>query len=90
MSWKAIVSGTTFDARTVCATASSCASATGTTATLGSIVDRREWIVGCLRRHAGQGAEQRRLAGVRYANDLDLHRRAPCYVRWPSGVLSRP
>ena len=76
MSWKAIVSGTTFDALTVCPTASSRVSATGTTATLGSIVDRREWIVGCLRGHAGQGAEQRRLAGVRYANDPDLHRRA--------------
>jgi hypothetical protein len=38
MSWKAIVSGTTFDALTVCATASSRGSATGTTATLGSIV----------------------------------------------------
>ena len=71
-----IVSGTTFDALTVCATASSRGSATGTTATLGSIVDRREWIVGCLRGHAGQGAEQRRLACVRYASDLDLHRRA--------------
>jgi hypothetical protein len=76
MSWKAIVSGTTFGARTVCATASSRGSATGTTATLGSIVDRREWMVGCLRGHAGQGAEQRRRAGARYANDLDLHRRA--------------
>ena len=37
MSWKAIVSGTTFGALTVCATASSRGSATGT-ATLGSIV----------------------------------------------------
>ena len=76
MSWKAIVSGTTFDALTVCVTASRRGSATGTTATLGSIVDRREWIARCLRGHAGKGAEQRRLAGVRYANDLDLHRRA--------------
>ena len=38
MSWKSIVSGTTFEARTVCATASSRASPTGTTATFGSIV----------------------------------------------------
>ena len=38
MSWKAIVSGTTFDALTVCATSSRRSSATGTTATFGSIV----------------------------------------------------
>ena len=38
MSWNVIVSGTTFDARTVRATASRRSSATGTTATFGSIV----------------------------------------------------
>ena len=38
MSWKSIVSGTTFDAPTVRATASSRGSCTGTTATFGSIV----------------------------------------------------
>ena len=44
MLWKAIVSGTTFDALTVCATASSRGSATGTTATLGSIVVMDSWL----------------------------------------------
>jgi hypothetical protein len=38
MSWNSIVSGTTSDAPTVRATASSRSSATGTTATFGSIV----------------------------------------------------
>ena len=38
MSWNAIVSGTTLEARTVPATASSRSSATGTIATFGSIV----------------------------------------------------
>ena len=38
MSWKSIVSGTTLDAPTVPATASSRGSRTGTTATFGSIV----------------------------------------------------
>ena len=38
MSWNAIVSGTIFDALTVRATSSRRSSATGTTATFGSIV----------------------------------------------------
>ena len=38
MSWKSIVSGTMFDARTVCATRSRRSSSTATTAMFGSIV----------------------------------------------------
>ena len=39
-------------------------------------LDRREWIVGRLGGDAGQRAEQRRFAGVRHADDPDVHRRA--------------
>ena len=72
MSWNAIVSGTTFDALTVSATASSRSSADRHHGDVR--LDRRERVVRGLGGDAGQRGEQRRLAGVGHADDPDLHR----------------
>src|SRR5207248_689706 len=43
-------------------------------------VDRRERVIGGLRLHARERAEQRRLAGVRQPDDADLHERSSAHA----------
>ena len=68
------MSGTTFEAPTVCAT---CVEPlVGHRHDRDVRLDRRERVVGGLGRNAGQRREQRGLARVRHADDPDLHDRA--------------
>ena len=90
MSWKAIVSGTTFDARDD--RGDRVEARVGHRHDRDVRLDRRERVVGRLGRDAGQRREQRRLARVRHPDDPDLHRhgRHPCADRRTGAAIAVP